>query len=77
MLKVHTQLQKYLAQLSAVSASEFASWPKPEKLAFILNAYNAFTVDLVFSGYPKLKSIKDLDSLIQSPWKKTFCAAIR
>lgn len=72
MLKARPQLQKYLAQLSAVSANEFASWPKPEKLAFLLNAYNAFTVDLVLSGYPKLKSIKDLGSLIQGPWKKRF-----
>lgn len=72
MLKAHTQLQQYLAQLSAVSASEFSSWPKAERLAFLLNAYNAFTVDLVLSGYPKLKSIKDLGSLIQGPWKKRF-----
>ncbi|MDP3333395.1 MAG: DUF547 domain-containing protein [Methylococcaceae bacterium] len=72
MLKARTQLQKYLVQLSAVSASEFASWPKAERLAFLLNAYNAFTVDLVLSGYPKLKSIKDLGSLIQGPWKKRF-----
>lgn len=72
MLKARPLLQRYLSQLSAVSASEFATWPKPEKLAFLLNAYNAFTVDLVLSQYPKLKSIKDIGSLIQSPWKKRF-----
>jgi hypothetical protein len=72
MLKERAQLQKYLAQLSAVSAGEFASWPKAERLAFLLNAYNAFTVDLVLTRYPKLKSIKDIGSLIQSPWKKRF-----
>lgn len=76
MLKARTQLQKYLAQLSAVSASEFSSWPKSERLAFLLNAYNAFTVDLVLSGYPKLKSIKDLGSLIQGPWKKRFVSLL-
>ena len=72
MLKERAQLQKYLAQLSAVSAGEFARWPKAERLAFLLNAYNAFTVDLVLTRYPKLKSIKDIGSLIQSPWKKRF-----
>jgi hypothetical protein len=72
MLKERAQLQKYLAQLSAVSAGEFANWPKGERLAFLLNAYNSFTVDLVLTRYPQLKSIKDIGSLIQSPWKKRF-----
>ena len=61
-----------MAQLSGVSGSEFSSWVKAERLAFLLNAYNAFTIDLVLSRYPKLKSIKELGSLIQSPWKKRF-----
>ncbi|PKO47093.1 MAG: DUF547 domain-containing protein [Betaproteobacteria bacterium HGW-Betaproteobacteria-22] len=72
MLKARPQLQQYLAQLSAVSTSEFASWPKTEQLAFLLNAYNAFTVELVLTKYPKLKSIKDIGSIVQSPWKKRF-----
>ncbi|MFA7351843.1 MAG: DUF547 domain-containing protein [Methylotenera sp.] len=76
MLKERAQLQKYLARLSAVSAGEFTSWPKAERLAFLLNAYNAFTVDLVLTRYPKLKSIKDIGSLIQSPWKKRFLSLL-
>ncbi len=41
-------------------------------MAFLVNAYNAFTVELILTRWPDLKSIKDLGSLLQSPWKKKF-----
>ncbi len=65
-------LKAYLAQLSAVSAATLDSWPKPQQMAFLINAYNAFTVDLILGKYPKLASIKDLGSLLQNPWKQSF-----
>ena len=65
-------LKAYLDNLSAVQQAEYGAWNKPQKLAFLLNAYNAFTVDLVLTGYPGIKSIKDLGSFISSPWKKKF-----
>ncbi|MCB1947423.1 DUF547 domain-containing protein [Nitrosomonas sp.] len=65
-------LQHYLRRLSAVSEKTFASWSKPEQLAFLINAYNAFTVELILTRYPKLDSIKDLGSFLRSPWKKEF-----
>ena len=43
------------------------NWSKNEKLAFWINAYNAFTIKLIIDNYP-LKSIKD----IQKPWDKKF-----
>jgi len=66
------QLKRYLESLSAVSPSEFETWPKPRRLAFLINAYNAFTVELVLTRYPDLKSIRDLGSVFASPWKKRF-----
>lgn len=65
-------LKSYLDRLSAVTRSEYERWSKPEQLAFLLNAYNAFTVELILTEYPKLNSIRDLGSLISSPWKKHF-----
>ena len=65
-------LKAYLAALSAVSASQFDAFSKPQQQAFLINAYNAYTVDLVLTRYPKLNSIKDLGSLLQSPWKQKF-----
>lgn len=65
-------LQAYLKQLSAIEPAAFDAWPKTERMAFLINAYNAFTVELVLTRYPDLKSIKDLGSLFSSPWKKAF-----
>jgi hypothetical protein len=38
-------------------------------MAFLINAYNAFTVELILTKYPELASIKDLGSVFSSPWK--------
>lgn len=65
-------LKKYLAATSAVSIATFDGWSKPEQLAFLINAYNAWTVELILTEYPSVESIKDLGSLLQSPWKKRF-----
>lgn len=65
-------LQSALAQLSAVTPAAFASFTRPQQMAFLINAYNAFTVELILTAYPKVKSIKDLGSFVTSPWKKPF-----
>jgi len=62
-------LKAYLASLSAVPAATFAGWSRAERQAFLINAYNAFTVELILTRYPDLKSIKDLGSLFSTPWK--------
>lgn len=66
------QLDSYLADLSAVPLKTYMGWEKPVQLAFLLNAYNAFTVKLILSQYPDLASIKDLGSIFSSPWKIKF-----
>jgi hypothetical protein len=38
----------------------------------LINAYNGFTLELILTKYPDLKSIKDLGSFVQSAWKKKF-----
>lgn len=65
-------LKAYLAALSVVSATAFDAFGKPQQMAFLINAYNAFTIELILTRYPKLASIKDLGNLIQSPWQKKF-----
>ena len=65
-------LQAYTATLSAVPAATFEAWSKPQRQAFLMNAYNAFTVELILTRYPKLESIKDLGSLVSNPWKQKF-----
>jgi hypothetical protein len=64
------QLAAYLDVLAAVTPQEYDRWTRQQRLAFLINAYNAWTVDLVLTRYPDLRSIKDLGTLLQSPWKK-------
>ena len=62
-------LKAWLATLSAVPRPAFDGWARGQQMAFLINAYNGFTVELVLSRYPNLKSIKDLGSFLSSPWK--------
>lgn len=61
-----------LGELAAVSQAEFDQWNKSQQMAFLINAYNALTVDLILTKYPDLRSIKDLGSIFESPWKQEF-----
>ena len=65
-------LKAVLDNYSAVGTAEFERWTAAQRMAFLINAYNAFTVELVLTKYPDLKSIKDLGSLLKSPWKIEF-----
>ena len=69
-------LKTYLDSLSAVTPATFGGWGKSERQAFLINAYNAFTVELILTRYPDLKSIKDLGSLLSSPWKPKWVALL-
>jgi len=64
----HAALKAYLAQLSAVTTASFDGYTKPQQMAFLINAYNAYTVELILTKYPKLESIRDLGSLLTKPW---------
>lgn len=65
-------LKRYLEMLSAVSQAEFDSWSSDKQLVFLINAYNAWTVEFILTKYPDLNSIKDLGGFFSSPWKKAF-----
>lgn len=65
-------LKRYLDAMSVVSQAEFDSWSIDMQLAFLINAYNAWTVELILTKYPDLNSIKDLGGFFSSPWKKAF-----
>lgn len=67
-LKDKATLEKYLKLISDNPPSE--KWTDKEKMAYWINAYNAFTVKLIIDNYP-LKSIKDIGSSIQIPFVNT------
>ena len=66
------ELKKVLDGMSATPKADFDKWSKPQQMAFLINAYNAFTVEIILTKYPDLKSIKDLGSFVTPTWKKKF-----
>ncbi len=67
-----TALGAYVDTLSKIDRTTFDAWDQNDRQAFLINAYNAATVQLILTRYPKLESIKDLGGLFSSPWKKEF-----
>lgn len=70
--KDRDRLKTYLDDLSAVSSDEFQGWTKDDQLAFLINAYNAFTIELILTEYPEIDSIKDIGGFLSNPWKQEF-----
>jgi hypothetical protein len=66
------RLKTVLDAMSAVPAAEFERWSRTQQVAFLINAYNAFTVELILTGWPDVTSIRDLGSIIRSPWRNRF-----
>lgn len=75
-LKGNKKLEHYLEQLSETNPNNFS---RNEKLAFWINAYNAFTLRIVLENYP-IESITDLHTggkiiaylLGKTVWDKEF-----
>jgi len=65
-------LKRYLDSLSAVRESEFNAWPEAERKAFLINAYNAFTIEKILARYPDIRSIWDFGKLFGNPFKDPF-----
>ncbi len=65
-------LRNYLGSLSKVSQPEFDSWSKAQRMAFLINAYNAFTVEKILTRYPDIKSIWDFGKIFGNPFKDRF-----
>lgn len=65
-------LDAYLGRLSAVDADRFQQWPRPARLAFLINAYNAFTVELILRQDARPASIRDIGSIFRGPWSQRF-----
>jgi hypothetical protein len=70
--KDRAELKKTLDTLSAVPKTEFDGWSKEQRMAFLINAYNAFTVEVILTKWPDIKSIKELGLFNRGPWKNEF-----
>ncbi|PCJ27983.1 MAG: DUF547 domain-containing protein [SAR86 cluster bacterium] len=63
-------LHAYLAGIAEVDREAFDNWELSDQLAFLINVYNAWTVELVLTEYPDIDSIKDIGFLFSSPWRQ-------
>ena len=71
-MRDRAQLHRYLGSLSSVAADEFKSWSRAHQMAFLINAYNAFTVEKILTRYPDIGSIWDFGKLFGNPFKDEF-----
>lgn len=72
MARDRAALKAYLDTLSAVTEQELRSWSRAQRLAFLLNAYNAHMIELVLTRYPDIQSVWDFGKVFNNPFKKRF-----
>ena len=60
-------LAAFLVKAGEVSAGDYAAMDLASQEAFLINLYNAATLQLIVDHYP-VKSIKDIGGLFQGPW---------
>lgn len=53
------------AYLKTIADVDLEKCERHDKMALLINAYNAYTLKLILENYPKIKSIRD----IEEPWK--------
>lgn len=68
-------LDTYLKSTAAVTKSTFDSWGAAERLAFLINVYNAETLQYIVDNHP-VASIKKLGGIISTPWDKENVALL-
>jgi hypothetical protein len=67
--KNQQKLEDYLSLLNENPPKN--SWSTNQKKAYLINAYNAFTVKLIIDNYP-LESIKDIGGIFGNPFSQEF-----
>ena len=72
MARDRTALKAYLGNLSGVTEAEFNGWSRSQRMAFLINAYNAFAVEKILTRYPELQSIWDFGKVFGNPFKDDY-----
>ena len=70
--KDRAQLKAYTGTLSGVGDTEFKAWSRYQRLAFLLNAYNAHMIELILTRYPDIRSVWDFGKVLNNPFKQRF-----
>lgn len=67
--KEETKLDTYLDALDKNTPN--STWSRNEKMAYLINTYNACTLKLILKNYP-VESIKDIGGIFGNPFKEEF-----
>ena len=67
----NARLDAYLKTLSGVCASDYEGWTRDRRIAFWINAYNAFTIRLILDNYP-ISSIRKIGILPGAAFRRSF-----
>ncbi len=59
-------LDAFNTAIGAVTPQTYSSWSEKEKIAFLINAYNSFTLQSIIDQNPIKKSIRDISGV----WKR-------
>ena len=60
------QLDRFVQAMGAVPQAVYQSWSEPKRLAFLINAYNAFTLQSIIDQNPLKSSIRRIPGV----WKR-------
>ena len=61
-----TQLDRFNQSLGTVAPETYESWTEAEQIAFLINAYNSFTLQSIVDRSPLPESIRDIPGV----WKR-------
>ncbi|MFZ5433888.1 MAG: DUF547 domain-containing protein [Calditrichota bacterium] len=64
-------LDRFIDTCSRVSFDQYQSFSREQQIAFLINLYNAATLQLILNHWP-LTSIREIGGLLVSPWTKKF-----
>jgi hypothetical protein len=67
-----TILTAYRDSLAKVAPEQFRGWSKDQQLAFLINAYNASTIELILTRFPNIRSVWDFGKVFNNPFKQKF-----
>lgn len=68
--KDRSGLDAYLKEIAGVRKAEYETFSRKDRLAFLINAYNAYTLRFIIDHYP-VESIRKLrGGLFTGPWKR-------
>ena len=69
-------LDSFVTSCGGVPFEHYQAFTKSEKLSFMINLYNAATMQLLIDHWP-VASIQDIGGVFSSPWNKKFISAGR